>query len=58
MTEIYDYLRLLFARVGRPHCPVCGLPINGQSVETIVDQVLRLPGGTKFTVNAQVVRDR
>ena len=45
VTEIYDYLRLLFARVGRPHCPVCGRPIAGQSVETIVDQVLRLPGG-------------
>ena len=58
VTEIYDYLRLLFARVGRPHCPVCGLPIAGQSVETIVDQVLRLPEGTKFTVNAPVVRDR
>ena len=58
VTEIYDYLRLLFARVGRPHCPVCGRPIAGQSVETIVDQVLRLPEGTKFTVNAPVVRDR
>src|SRR6187401_3265695 len=41
VTEIYDYLRLFFARVGRPHCPVCGRPIAGQSVETIVDQVLR-----------------
>jgi excinuclease ABC subunit A len=58
VTEIYDYLRLLFARVGRPHCPVCGRPIAGQSVETIVDQVLRLPEGTKFTVNAPVARDR
>src|SRR5499427_4840413 len=58
VTEIYDYLRLLFARVGRPHCPVCGRPIAGQSIEAIVDQVLRLPEGTKFTVNAPVVRDR
>ena len=58
VTEIYDYLRLLYARVGRPHCPVCGRPIAGQSLEQIVDQVLRLPGGTKFTVNAPVVRDR
>src|SRR5512134_3411308 len=58
VTEIYDYLRLLFARVGRPHCPVCGRPIAGQSIESIVDQVLRLPEGTKFTVNAPVVRDR
>src|SRR5213593_3540422 len=58
VTEIYDYLRLLYARVGRPHCPVCGRPIAGQSIETIVDQVLRLPEGTKFTVNAPVARDR
>ena len=58
VTEIYDYLRLLYARVGRPHCPVCGRPIAGQSIEAIVDQVLRLEEGTKFTVNAPVVRDR
>ena len=58
VTEIYDYLRLLYARVGRPHCPVCGRPIAGQSQESIVDQVLRLPEGTKFTVNAPVARDR
>ena len=58
VTEIYDYLRLLYARVGRPHCPICGRPIAGQSIETIVDQVLRLPEGTRFTVNAPVVRDR
>ena len=45
VTEIYDYLRLLYARVGRPHCPVCGRPIAGQSIEAIVDQVLRLRGG-------------
>jgi excinuclease ABC subunit A len=58
VTEIYDYLRLLYARVGRPHCPVCGKPISGQSQESIVDQILQLPDGTKFTVNAPVVRDR
>jgi excinuclease ABC subunit A len=58
VTEIYDYLRLLYARVGQPHCPVCGRPIAGQSLEAIVDQVLRLPERTKFTVNAPVVRDR
>jgi excinuclease ABC subunit A len=58
VTEIYDYLRLLYARIGRPHCPVCGRPIAGQSLETIVDQVLQLPEGTRFTVNAPVVRDR
>src|SRR4051812_23809941 len=58
VTEIYDYLRLLFARVGRPHCPVCGRPIAGQSLDAIVDQILRLPEGARFTVNAPVVRDR
>jgi excinuclease ABC subunit A len=58
VTEIYDYLRLLYARVGKPHCPVCGRPIAGQSVEQIVDQLLRLPEGTRFTVNAPIVRDR
>ncbi len=58
VTEIYDYLRLLYARVGRPHCPICGRPIAGQSLDQIVEQVLRLPEGTKFTVNAPVVRDR
>jgi excinuclease ABC subunit A len=58
VTEIYDYLRLLYARVGRPHCPICGKPISGQSQESIVDQILQLPDGTKFTVNAPVVRDR
>src|SRR6187399_3441129 len=58
VTEIYDYLRLLYARIGRPHCPKCGRPITGQSQESIVDQILQLPEGTKFTVNAPVVRDR
>jgi excinuclease ABC subunit A len=58
VTEIYDYLRLFYARVGRPHCPVCGRPIAGQSIDTIVDQVLRLPEETRFTVNAPVARDR
>src|SRR6478672_2316698 len=58
VTEIYDYLRLLYARVGRPHCPICGRPIAGQSLDSIVDQILRLPEGTRFTVDAPVVRDR
>jgi excinuclease ABC subunit A len=58
VTEIYDYLRLLYARVGRPHCPVCGRPIAGQSIDSIVEQILSLPEGTRFTVNAPVVRDR
>jgi excinuclease ABC subunit A len=58
VTEIYDYLRLLYARIGRPHCPICGRPITGQSLDQIVEQVLRLDEGTRFTVNAPVVRDR
>src|SRR5215468_3682050 len=58
VTEIYDYLRLLYARVGRPHCPICGKPIAGQSLDAIVDQVLKLDEGTRFTVNAPIVRDR
>jgi excinuclease ABC subunit A len=58
VTEIYDYLRLLYARVGRPHCPVCGRPIAGQSIDSIVEQILAMPEGTRFTVNAPVVRDR
>src|ERR671926_145206 len=58
VTEIYDYLRLLYARIGRPHCPVCGRPIAGQSLDSIVDQILQLPEGTRFTVNAPIVRDR
>jgi excinuclease ABC subunit A len=58
VTEVYDYLRLLFARVGQPHCPICGRPITGQSVEQIADQVLALPEGTRFMVLAPLVRDR
>src|SRR5262245_8892047 len=58
VTEIYDYLRLLYARVGRPHCPVCGRLIAGQSIDSIVEQILSLPAGTRFTVNAPIVRDR
>jgi len=58
VTEVYDYLRLLYARVGRPHCPICGRPIAGQSLDQIVEQVLALPEGTKFTVDAPIVRGR
>ena len=58
VTEIYDYLRLLYARVGRPHCPICGRPIAGQAIDSIVEQILAMPEGTRFTVNAPVVRDR
>jgi len=58
VTEIYDYLRLLYARVGRPHCPSCGKPIQQQTVEQIVDQILALPEGTRIQVLAPVVRGR
>ncbi len=58
VTEIYDYLRLLYARVGHPHCPQCGRPISGQSVQQIVDHICELEQGTKFSVVAPVVRGR
>src|SRR6266850_1259433 len=58
VTEIYDYLRLLWARVGHPHCHNCGRPIAGQSVEQIVDNVMTLAEGTRFMVLAPVVRGR
>ncbi|MEV4198776.1 excinuclease ABC subunit UvrA [Micromonospora globbae] len=58
ITEVYDYLRLLFARVGEPHCPVCGERISRQSPQQIVDRVLAMPEGTRFMVLAPVVRGR
>ena len=58
VTEIYDYLRLLFSRIGRPHCPNCGKPIAQQTVEQIVDQILALPEGTRIQVLSPVVRGR
>ena len=58
VTEIYDYLRLLFARVGHPHCPTCGRPITSQAVEQMVDQVLALPEGTRVQVLGPMVRGR
>ena len=58
VTEIYDYLRLLWARIGHPHCHVCGRPITGQSAEQIIDQVLELPESTRFMVLAPIVRGR
>ncbi|HEV3002487.1 MAG TPA: excinuclease ABC subunit UvrA [Solirubrobacteraceae bacterium] len=58
VTEIYDYLRLLWARVGTPHCPECGEVIQGQSAEQIIDQVMELEEGTRFMVLAPVVRGR
>jgi excinuclease ABC subunit A len=56
VTEIYDYLRLLYARIGHPHCWICGRPIEGQSKEQIVDQILGLEQGTRFVIKAPVVR--
>jgi len=58
VTEIHDYLRLLFARVGRPHCPECGKEIKSQTVQQIVDQVLALPAGTRLQILAPIVRGR
>jgi excinuclease ABC subunit A len=58
VTEIYDYLRLLWARVGHPHCHICGRPISGQSAEQIIDQVMELEEGTRFMVLAPIVRGR
>ncbi len=58
ITEVYDYLRLLFARAGRPHCPSCGKAVSRQSPQQIVDQILTMPATTKFQVLAPVVRER
>src|SRR2546426_2351814 len=58
VTEIYDYLRLLFARIGRPHCPQCGDPITAQTVQQMVDALMALPAGAKLSVLAPIVRDR
>jgi excinuclease ABC subunit A len=58
ITEVYDYLRLLYARAGRPHCPVCGRPIARQTPQQIVDRVLEFEEGTRFQVLAPVVRGR
>ncbi|MBC8121559.1 MAG: excinuclease ABC subunit A, partial [Gemmatimonadaceae bacterium] len=58
VTEIYDYLRLLFGRAGKPYCPVCGRPIEPQTIEQIVDQVMSLPEGARFQLLAPVVRGK
>lgn len=58
VTEIYDYLRLLYARIGKPHCPVCGREISQQTVDQIVDRILAYPEGTKLAILAPVVRNR
>ncbi|HYT29882.1 MAG TPA: excinuclease ABC subunit UvrA, partial [Actinomycetota bacterium] len=58
ITEIYDYLRVLYARIGQPHCPKCGRPVGRQTPDQIVDQVLRLDEGTRFQILAPIVRGR
>ena len=58
VTEIYDYLRLLYARIGHPHCPNCGLPITQQSAEQIIDAIMAFPAGTAVQILAPVVRGR
>ena len=58
VTEIHDYLRLLFARIGKPHCPQCGRPIERQTAQQIVDQIMALPEGTAVQIMAPVVRGR
>ncbi len=58
ITEVYDYLRLLFARIGKPHCPECGRPIARQSPQAIVDRVLELEEGSRFQVLSPLVRER
>ncbi|RLE37616.1 excinuclease ABC subunit UvrA, partial [Candidatus Acetothermia bacterium] len=58
VTEIYDYLRLLYARIGHPHCPKCGRPISQQSAQQIIDAVMELPQGTRVQILAPVVRGR
>jgi excinuclease ABC subunit A len=58
VTEIYDYLRLLFARIGIPHCPVCGKPVTRQTTQNIIDQIAHLPAGNRLMVLAPVVTDK
>ncbi|MBR0061907.1 MAG: ATP-binding cassette domain-containing protein, partial [Selenomonadaceae bacterium] len=58
VTEIYDYLRLLFARIGKPHCPKCGKPVKSQSVDQILSQILNLPEGTRFSLLAPIVNQK
>ena len=58
VTEIYDYLRLLFARIGHAHCPKCGKPIQSQSVDQMINRIMNLEAGTKLSIMAQVARDK
>lgn len=58
VTEIYDYLRLLFARIGVPHCPVCNKPVTRRTSETIIDEIMKLPEGTKLIILAPIIKDK
>src|SRR5215471_16102238 len=58
VTEIYDYLRVLFASIGQPHCPNCGRPIQAQTVQEMVDRVMTLPVGSRLVILAPIVRGR
>src|SRR5712691_7419357 len=58
VTEIYDYLRLLYARIGKPHCPKCGREIKPQSAQQIINEVLKLPAGTKIQIMAPLIQGR
>ncbi len=58
VTEVYDYLRLLFARIGVPHCPVCGKPVTRRTSETIIDEIMKLPSGAKLMILAPIVKDK
>src|SRR5665648_457412 len=56
VTEIYDYLRLLFARVGEPHCPICGKPVTRRTSETIIDEIMKLPENAKLMILAPIIK--
>src|SRR5690606_8008283 len=58
VTEIYDHLRLLYARIGHPHCPNCGRPITQQSVQQMAEQIQALPDGTRLLILGPLVKDR
>src|SRR5690554_7918958 len=58
VTEIYDYLRLLFARIGVPHCPVCGKAVARRTPQAIIDEIMKIPEGTRLMVLAPVVKDK
>ena len=58
VTEIYDYLRLLYARIGIPHCPICGKPVTRRTSETIIDEIMKLPNGAKLMILAPITKDK